>query len=155
VIVVIGPIAGRYAIDTADNWKYIYWGGFVAQFLSMLALAFCYFPPKHPKGVPWREGLKGLDYVGAALVMPGVCAVLVGIINTTYKKSSDTTVIAPMCVGFGLLVAFGFWETSSKTKYPLCPPRIFRSHEGREFTVPFILAFIVTMFYYGLNIIYP
>lgn len=75
-----------------------------------------------------------------------------------------------MCVGFALLVAFGFWETLSKTKYmpqnlvelltdgsryPLCAPRIFRSHNGREFTVPFILAFIVTMFYYGINIIYP
>jgi len=34
-------------------------------------------------------------------------------------------------------------------RYPLCPPRIFRSHNGREFTVPFIVAFIVTMFYYG------
>ncbi|KAK1024842.1 hypothetical protein LTR33_017840, partial [Friedmanniomyces endolithicus] len=39
--------------------------------------------------------------------------------------------------------------------YPLCPPRIFRSHNGREFTVPFIVTFIVTMFYYGINIIYP
>ncbi|KAF4633722.1 hypothetical protein G7Y89_g4392 [Cudoniella acicularis] len=29
------------------------------------------------------------------------------------------------------------------------------SHKGCEFTVPFILAFIVTMFYYGINIIYP
>lgn len=40
-------------------------------------------------------------------------------------------------------------------RYPLCPPRIFRSHNGREFTVPFIVAFIVTMFYYGINVIYP
>ncbi len=36
-------------------------------------------------------------------------------------------------------------------RYPLCPPRIFRSHNGREFTVPFIVAFIVTMFYYGIE----
>lgn len=31
--------------------------------------------------------------------------------STTAQK-----VIAPMCVGFGLLVAFGFWETLSKTR---------------------------------------
>jgi hypothetical protein len=47
---VIGPVVGRYAIDNGDNWKYVYWGGFVAQFISLLALAFLYFPPKHPKG---------------------------------------------------------------------------------------------------------
>lgn len=54
-----------------------------------------------------------------------------------------------MVVGFALLVFFGLWETFSTTQYKLCPPRIFRSHSGREFTAPFILAFIVTMFYYG------
>ena len=54
-------------------------------------------------------------------------------------------VIAPLTVGFGLITAFGFWETFGNTKYPLCPPHIFRSHYGREFTVPFIIAFIVTM----------
>jgi hypothetical protein len=121
-------------------------GGFIAQFLSLAALYFTYYPPMHPKGVPWKEGIRGVDYVGMALVIPGVCITLVGIINTTYKKSSDVTVVAPLCVGFGLLIVFGFWETLSKVKYPLCPPRIFRSHYGREFTVPFILAFIVTMF---------
>lgn len=44
---------------------------------------------------------------------------------------------------------------TNRLRYPLCPPRIFRSHNGREFTVPFIVAFIVTMFYYGINVIYP
>ncbi|KAK4496022.1 hypothetical protein PRZ48_013291 [Zasmidium cellare] len=145
LIVIIGPIVGRYAIDSGDSWKYIYYGGFIAQTISLIFLALLYFPPKHPRGVPWREALPHLDYVGTLLVIPGVCLALVGIINTTYMQSTDVLVLAPMCVGFGLLVAFGFWETLSKT----------RSHNGREFTVPFILAFIVTMFYYGINIIYP
>lgn len=84
-----------------------------------------------------------MDYIGTALVVPGVTLVLVGIINTTYKPSSDVTVVAPMCTGFGVLVLFAFWETFSKTEYKLCPPRIFRTHKGREFTVPFVVAFIV------------
>ncbi|CAM1502223.1 Fc.00g042070.m01.CDS01 [Cosmosporella sp. VM-42] len=156
IIVVIGPIVGRYAIDAGErNWQYIYWAGFVAQFCSLVGLFLFYYPPKHPRGVPWKDALRGLDYVGALLVVPGVCLVLVGIINTTYKSSSDVTVVAPMAVGFGVLVLFAFWETFSNVKYPLCPPHIFRYHNGREFTVPFILAFIVTMFYYGINIIYP
>jgi hypothetical protein len=40
-------------------------------------------------------------------------------------------------------------------RFPLCPTHIFVSHNGREFTAPVVLAFIVTMFYYGINIIYP
>ncbi|ORY06913.1 fungal trichothecene efflux pump [Clohesyomyces aquaticus] len=154
LIVIIGPIVGRYAIDNGD-WKYIYWGGFVAQFLSLAALFFWYKPPKHPKGIPWSEAWKGLDYVGTAIIVPGICLTLVGIINTTYKKSSDVTVIAPMVVGFVLIAIFGVWETVSNVPYKLCPPHLFRSHKGREFTAPFIVAFIVTMFYYSVNIIYP
>lgn len=49
--------------------------------------------------------------------------------------ASDVKVIAPMVVGFVLLIFFGLWETFSKTRFPLCPPHIFRSHKGREFTV--------------------
>jgi len=90
VIVVIGPVVGRYAIDSGDSWKYVYWGGFVAQFISMVCLYLFYFPPKHPKGVPWRDAISGLDYVGTALIVPGVCLVLVGIIETTV---SDYTCI--------------------------------------------------------------
>lgn len=67
-------------------------------------------------------------------------------------SSTSTKVLAPLIVGFALLILFGVWETLEKVKYPLCPPRIFRSHMGREFTVPFIVAFIVTMFYYGINV---
>ena len=154
-IVIIGPVVGRYAIDAGDGWKFIFYGGFIAQVLSLIALALLYFPPKHPKGVAWKEALRGLDYIGSLLVTPGVCLVLVGIINTTYMPSSNKLVIAPMVVGFVLLVGFGLWETLGNATYPLCPPRIFKSHNGREFTVPFIIAFIVTKFYYGINVIYP
>lgn len=83
LIVIIGPVVGRYAIDAGDSWMYIYYGGFVAQLISLIALALLYFPPKHPKGVPWKEAIRGLDYIGTIIVIPGVCLVLVGIINTT------------------------------------------------------------------------
>ena len=59
-------------------------GGFIAQVISLIALALLYFPPKHPKGVPWKEAIRGLDYVGTIIIVPAVTLVLVGIINTTY-----------------------------------------------------------------------
>jgi hypothetical protein len=40
--------------------------------------------------------------VGTAIIIPGICLALIGIINTTYKPSSDVTVVAPMVVGFGM-----------------------------------------------------
>ena len=42
VVVVIGPIVGRYAIETDDNWKYIFWGGFVATVISTGCLIWLY-----------------------------------------------------------------------------------------------------------------
>ena len=101
--------------------------------------------------MPWAVGLGGADWVGFVLSAAGLCLTLVGIIYTTYKPSNDVHVVAPMCVGFGLLVLFGLWEQFSKTRYKLCPPEIFRKNKGRTFTVPFMVAFIVTMFYYGIN----
>ena len=112
-------------------------------------------PPKHPRGVAWNEALKGLDYVGAVLYTIGSVMVLVGIVYTTYRSSTDTRVLVCLCVGFLFVVAFGLWENFSKVKFPLCPPSIFRSHHGREFTVPFCLAFIVVGTFYGTSVIYP
>src|ERR1700749_2073906 len=74
IIVVIGPIVGRYAKDASEHaWRNIYYAGFAAQMLSLIGIALFYFPPKHPKGVPWHEGIRGLDYVGAFLIVSGTC----------------------------------------------------------------------------------
>lgn len=141
IIVVIGPVVGRYAIDAGESaWKIIYYAGFAAQLVSLLGISFFYFPPKHPKGVPWHEGIKGLDYIGAFLIVAGTCISLVGIINTTFMKSNSVRVIAPLVVGLSLVALFAVWETFSKTKYKLCPPEIFRKNYGRAFSVPFVLV---------------
>lgn len=84
VIVIIGPIVGRYAIDAGSrDWQYIYWAGFICQVFSLGGVIWLYHPPKHPRGVPWADAIRGLDYVGSALVVAGICLTLVGIINTT------------------------------------------------------------------------
>ncbi len=80
---------------------------------------------------------------------------LVGIAYTSYIPTSDLRVILPLALGFPVLIAFGFWEAFSKTKYKLCPPHIFTANYGRDFTFPFIVTIIIGMFYFGINIIYP
>lgn len=40
-------------------------------------------------------------------------------------------------------------------KQPLAPTRMFTANKGRALTAPFIVGFVVTMFYYGTNINWP
>lgn len=30
-----------------------------------------YYPPKHPRGVPWKEALRNLDWIGMVLFVVG------------------------------------------------------------------------------------
>jgi MFS family permease len=46
-------------------------------------------------------------------------------------------------------------QKSDKIPQPLTPTHIFTASNGREFTAPFIVGFVVTMFYYMINICYP
>ncbi len=156
-ILVCAPIIGNYAIKdpTSRNWTYIYYGHFAAMVLTFVAVFFLYVPPKHPRGVAWHDAIRGLDYVGMLLVTGGVLLTLVGIVYTTYKKASSAIVLAPLCSGIFLLICFGIWENVSSVPYKLCPPEIFAHHWGRTFTVPFIFGAIITMYYYGANIIWP
>lgn len=101
------------------------------------------------------EALRGLDWIGGVLYTIGSVLVLVGIVYTTYLSGTDKRVLACLCVGFVVIIAFGLWENFSKVKFPLCPRDVFRSHNGREFTVPFCLAFIVVGSFYGSAVIYP
>lgn len=123
--------------------------------INFVGIYFCYVPPKHPRGVPWRTALKGLDYFGALLVTGGVALTLIGIVYTTYRSASSAIVLGPLCSGIALLICFGVWENVSKVPYKLCPPEIFSYHWGRSFTVPFVFGAIITMYYYAAGIAWP
>ncbi|CAM1506054.1 Fc.00g056950.m01.CDS01 [Cosmosporella sp. VM-42] len=156
IFIVIGPVVARFTIlYDDDRWRYLYWAGFVGQMVALIGLAVFYFPPKHPRGVSWKDALRGLDWIGSALFTIGSVLVLVGIVYTTYLSSTDTKVLTCLCVGFAFILAFGVWERLGNAKYPLCPPEIFTSHKGREFTVPFCLTFLVVGYFYGVAVIYP
>lgn len=78
-----------------------------------------------------------------------------GIVYTTTLPSDDPKVIGTLVSGFACLVVFGCWETFAPLKQPLTPPHVFTRDKGRELTFPFIVGFVVTMFYYAINVIYP
>lgn len=56
--------------------------------------------------------------------------------------------------GFASLIFFCVWETFAPLKQPLTPTRMFTRNKGRTLSAPFLVGFVVTMFYYGTNIVW-
>lgn len=113
-----------------------------------------YFPPKHPRGIPWGRAIRHLDYIGIGLFTVSAALILSGIVYVQYLPSSDPRVYALLFVGFVCLVAFGLWETFARPEQAITPNHIFTNNKGRTMTAPFIVGMTVTMFYFGTNIIY-
>jgi hypothetical protein len=124
----------------------------VAQGLSLIVLVFFYFPPKHPRGIPWDQAIKELDYVGMVSFIGAAAMILSGIVYVEILPSNSPKVIGLLVAGFACLVFFGVWETIGPIKQPLAPTRLFTANKGRSLTAPFICGFVVTMFYYGTNV---
>lgn len=80
--------------------------------------------------------------------------ILSGIVYVQLVPSNDPKVIGLLVAGFACLIFFGLWETFAPLEEPLTPPRLFTKNKGRSMTAPFIVGFIVTMFYFGTNIIW-
>jgi hypothetical protein len=152
---VVGPVAGRFAAQHDDNWRWLFYGPAIAVAFSFTGLYFYYFPPAHPRGIPFKQALRELDYVGAVLFVLSATLILTGIVYTTTLPSSDPKVIGTLVSGFGCLVVFALYETFAPLKQPLTPTHVFTRGNGRELTAPFIAGFVVTMFYYAINVIFP
>lgn len=137
------------------QWRWLFYAPAIATGISFMLLVWLYHPPKHPRGIPWNEALRQLDYGGALLFTVGAVLVFTGVIYTTIVPSSDPRVLAMLVAGFGVIVIFGLYETFMPLKQPMTPPKIFAKDYGREFTFPFIAGTIVNMFFYSVNIAYP
>lgn len=152
--VIVGPVTARIAYK-ADAWRWGYWGLIIAQGISFVILIFFYFPPKHPRGVAWHDAIRHLDYVGMITFTGAAAMVLSGIVYVQLVGSHDPKTIGLLVAGFACLVFFALWETFAPLKNPLAPTRLFTANKGRALTAPFIVGFVVTMFYYANNITVP
>lgn len=143
--VVVGPVVSRFAIQIPGAWRWLFYGPAIAVAFSFAGLTAFYFPPRHPRGIPLKQALRELDYVGAVLFIISVALILVGIVYTTVLPSSSPKVIGTLVPGFALLVIFGCWETFMPLKHPLTPTHVFLRGGGRDLTAPFVAGFVVTM----------
>ncbi|KAK4553386.1 hypothetical protein LTR86_009443 [Recurvomyces mirabilis] len=153
--VVVGPVAGRFAIQHGEAWRWLFYAPAIAVFFSFVGLVLYYFPPKHPRGLAFGQAMRQLDYGGAIMFVTSTTLILTGIVYTTTLPSSDPRVIGTLVAGFGLMVVFALYETFAPLKQPLTPTHVFLRNKGRDLTAPFVAGFVVTMFYYAINVIYP
>ncbi|KAK3045862.1 hypothetical protein LTR09_012616 [Extremus antarcticus] len=64
VAILVGPVAGRYAAQHGETWKWLFYAPAILHALCFGGLYSLCYPPKHPRGVPWKEALQGIDWVG-------------------------------------------------------------------------------------------
>jgi MFS family permease len=91
--VVVGPIAGRYAILHGDAWRWCFYVPAIGAFISFFALYFLYYPPAHPRGLGFKTALKELDYIGGVLFILAGVLIMVGIVYTEVLSSSSPKVL--------------------------------------------------------------
>jgi hypothetical protein len=130
----VGPIISFAFIGYAPNvgWRGVYWVLLATNVVALLLWTLFYFPPSFSKKHRDDENdsvmywVKHFDYLGTFLFAAGFVLFLLGLSwgGGVYAWNS-AIVIASICTGAGLLVAFVLWETYATLKEPLVPIHLF------------------------------
>ncbi|KAJ5708601.1 hypothetical protein N7488_008402 [Penicillium malachiteum] len=109
-----------------STWRYV--GAFSAAWnaFGLLITIMFYFPPPrvNSAGMSREEIISRIDFMGGFLSITGLIIFLAGLQWGGYMYPwSSAHVLAPLIIGFALLVAFAFWEIYG-AKYPIFPTRL-------------------------------
>ncbi|EFX00504.1 trichothecene efflux pump [Grosmannia clavigera kw1407] len=150
-------IAYSFVVHTKATWRGAYWLPFSLD-VAALVLVFIFYRPQNQyirvQGKTQLQQLLGLDWVGNFLLVSGLVLLLMGISLGGSRfpwKSAGT--IAPIVIGFILLIALGLWETYASLESPIFPRAVFSNVRG--FTVIIIGVFLIGMLYYSTAVLWP
>ncbi|KIX09044.1 uncharacterized protein Z518_00122 [Rhinocladiella mackenziei CBS 650.93] len=156
---VVFTIAGSYfahrmAVDTGPGWRSVYWIGVASGFFfSILTLIFYKpLPPLATLEQTTAQILSDFDYLGFVGLTAAVTLILMGIIWEPAHGSTSPHFLAPLLIGFALLVATGVFETYYAKK-PVLHPKLWRRF--RTFSLQCIVIFVSGMLFYALQALYP
>ncbi|GFF46625.1 hypothetical protein IFM58399_07845 [Aspergillus lentulus] len=142
-------------IAAHSGWRYVgafcgAWGGF-----GLLATVFFYFPPPrvNSQGLGRKEVIRRIDFVGGLLSITGLILFLAGMQWGGYQYPWTTAhVLAPLILGFMILVAFGLWEIYG-AKYPIFPTRL--KQEPRTLGLTLVITFISGANFFSIIMFWP
>ncbi|KAJ3486960.1 hypothetical protein NLG97_g6514 [Lecanicillium saksenae] len=121
--VAVGPVLGGIIADSG-SWRWVFWlnlplGGatLILQFL------FIHVPYKR---VGDQSYLRGLDWIGNALLLSAMVAILLALswADTRYPWDS-WRILSPFILGLLIMVSFVFFEGSRFCTSPMLPRRLF------------------------------
>ncbi|KAJ5612150.1 hypothetical protein N7510_005344 [Penicillium lagena] len=138
-----------------SSWRYV--GAFCgawAAFGLLITIIFYFPPPRvNSMGLSRREILSRVDYVGGFLSITGLIIFLAGTQWGGYMYPwSSAHVLAPLIIGFALLVAFGFWEVYG-AKYPIFPSKL--KQEPRTLGLTLVITFISGANFFSVLMFWP
>ncbi|KAJ6087921.1 hypothetical protein N7467_006835 [Penicillium canescens] len=138
-----------------SHWRYV--GAFCGAWsaFGLLVTIFFYFPPPRVNsvGMSRKEIIGRIDFVGGFLSITGLIVFLAGLQWGGYMYPwSSAHVLAPLIIGFFLLVAFGFWEIYG-AKYPIFPSRL--KQEPRTLGLTLVITFISGANFFSVLMFWP
>ncbi|KAJ5699084.1 hypothetical protein N7462_001089 [Penicillium macrosclerotiorum] len=138
-----------------SNWRYVgafcgAWNGF-----GLLITILFYSPPPRVNslGLSRWEIIGRIDFIGGFLSITGLIVFLAGMQWGGYMYPwSSAHVLAPLIIGFLMLVAFAFWEIYG-AKYPIFPTRL--KQEPRTLGLTLVITFISGSNFFSVLMFWP
>ncbi|KAJ5895773.1 uncharacterized protein N7473_005172 [Penicillium subrubescens] len=142
-------------IAAHSNWRYVgafcgAWNGF-----GLLITVLFYKPPPRVNslGLSNKEIISRIDFIGGFLSIIGLILFMAGMQWGGYMYPwSSAHVLAPLILGFLMLVAFGFWEVYG-AKYPIFPTRL--KQEPRTLGLTLVITFISGANFFSVLMFWP
>lgn len=97
------------------------------------------------------EVAKDFDFVGLFLLVSGIVLLLVGFQNADTQTWQSASTIAPLAIGFVLLLVGSVNEIYT-SKDPIIPPRLFKT---RTTTCLLIAVFVHALIFFGASYFVP
>ncbi|KAJ0424303.1 fungal trichothecene efflux pump [Aspergillus carlsbadensis] len=142
-------------IADAGSWRHV--GAFCTAWsgLAFVITAFFYFPPPrvNSEGLSRADVVKRVDFVGGFLSITGLILFMAGMQWGGYQYDwGSAHVLAPLILGFLILVAFGFWEVYG-AEYPIFPSRL--KQEPRTLGLTLVITFISGANFFSVLMFWP
>ncbi|KAL9036216.1 MAG: hypothetical protein Q9180_004426 [Flavoplaca navasiana] len=136
----IGPIIGGALAQR--NWRWIFYLNLPISGVALLTVVL-FFNIRYTRNSTWKQALARVDFLGNAIFIPSVIAILLGLVlgGISYPWGSYH-IIVPLVLGALGYAAFHVHQASPICREPSMPPRLFKN---RTSAASFVLVCISSM----------